>query len=174
MYNKTLLTEDDVYKANYKLVYGVCKQFGKILEPEDREAFANIGMLYAIRTYRRGVSDFSGYAASCIQDILQLAEEYQRKVKRVEHPLSLNMCIKSSEGSTTYIEIIEHPKQDCLSSMIAVDFLNKLEKKLRIIACLYINDFTTEEIAERMHVPITKVEQMRNLLCCKWEEYDRE
>lgn len=42
------MTEEDVYMANVELVHAVCRNFGKKIKHEDREAIANVGMIYAI------------------------------------------------------------------------------------------------------------------------------
>ena len=51
-------------------------------------------MIYAIRTYRRGISSFEPYAVACMQELLWSAEDNQRKACRVGHQLSLDMRVK--------------------------------------------------------------------------------
>lgn len=167
-----LLTEDDVCKANDEFVKEVCRYYGKTLEREEREAIANLGMVYAIRTYQRGVSEFRPYATFCIQEILGVAEENQRKVRRVEHPLSLDMRLKSGKSLTTYVSMIADSKEDSLYTIFYYDFLNRLEKNLQRVANMCIDNYTTAEIAEFMCISVTKVEQLKKVLLDKWTAYE--
>jgi hypothetical protein len=170
---KKTLTEGDVYKANSKFIREVCQHYGKNLEREEREAIANLGMLNAIRSYRRGASEFWSYAISCIRDILVEEEYIQRKARRIEYPLSLDMRIKSGESSATYIEMFAHPNSDCISLLITSDFIKHLDKNLQYLACLCIENYSIAEIAERMNIPIVEVERLKTVLCYKWKEYDK-
>lgn len=173
MKNKRQLTENDVYSVNSELIREVCKKYGKSLEPEDREAIANLGMIYAIRTYRRGVSEFRPYAIDYIRKTLQLAEYDSRSMKRIECQLSLDMHIKSCESSTTYVEMCIHPNSNFISSILTCDFILHLEMKLRYFAILCIGNYSIEEIAEHMNIPISEIEQLKITLQCKWKEYDK-
>ncbi len=128
MKNKGKLTEDDVIKANSSIIFGLCRQYGKKLEYKDRISIANLGMFFAIRTYCKGISEFRTYAASCILEALYIEQDNQRKARRVEHPLSLNMQVKSNESTQCYIEMFAHPKSDFSSNIIFSDFLSRLNK----------------------------------------------
>lgn len=173
MKRKRPLTEEDVYKANSGLIRAVCNNYGKKIEHEDREAIANEGMIYAIRSYKRGVSAFELHAVSCMKELLWNAEDEQRRVCRVEHHLSLDMQLKQGESTTRYVEMIANLNSDHISLIIVSDFINQLERKLRCIALLFMNGYTTKEIAERMHISVDKIEQLRNDIFFKWKEYDQ-
>lgn len=165
------LTEIDVYNANIGIIKEVCSKHGKILYHEDRKSIASIGMLYAIRTYRRGISEFSQYATICMQEMLLEAENDQRKMKRIEHPISLNMFVRPGDGPATFGDFIQYPNSDCTSSIIIIDFLNNLEDNLSLFARLCIDNYTIEEIAETMHISVTDINRMKDVLRLKWEEY---
>ena len=77
------------------------------------------------------------------------------------------------EGTTTYVEMIANPNNNHISSIITCDFIRHLEKNQQYVAYLYINSFTTEEIAERMNIPVTEVEQLKIVISNKWIEYDK-
>lgn len=172
MKKKRLLTEADVHEANSELIDTVCKNYGKKIEHEDRKAIANMGMIFAIRSYKRGVSAFELHAVSCMQELLRNAEDEQRRVCRVEHPLSLDMHIKHGDSTTRYVETIADINNHA-STIIVSDFINQLQRKLRCIVRLYMNDYTTKEIAERMNISVNEVEQLRKDIFRKWIEYDQ-
>lgn len=60
MKKKSSLTEADVYEANRELVFMMCKNHGKSLEREDRNAIASMGMLGAIRSLDKQLKNSDG------------------------------------------------------------------------------------------------------------------
>ncbi len=173
MKKKSSLTEADVYEANRELVFMMCKNHGKSLEHEDRNAIASMGMLGAIRSYKSGLSTFEQHAMSCIRELLWEAESEQRRICRAELPFSLDKQLKNSDGSTKYIDMVAAFNEDSTSLIIVSDFIRLLERKLRCIVYLFIGGYTAEEVAQRMNMSLLEVEMKRKELSNKWTEYNQ-
>ena len=56
------ISEEDVYKSNKDFIKNFAKRFGLGMEPDEGERIAELGFLFAIRSYKKSASLFHPYA----------------------------------------------------------------------------------------------------------------
>ena len=173
MTNKRRVTEDDIYIIYNKFIHEICHIYGKCFDFGDRIAIANIGMLHAIRTYKRGISEFESYAFECIMKELHDEEYKSRKLKRSESKLSLDMNIRPYDSYATYLEFFCYESDNFTSDIQISDFIIHLPRKVQHFIILCTQGYSFFEIADLMHLPVSEVKQLKLLLCEKWNQYNR-
>lgn len=140
------ITEEDVVLYNEHIIREASLLYGRSLDPEDRLMAANEGFLYAIRCYQKGVSQFQPFAKAYMhQQIKNEVKEFNR-ARRIESSLSLDQQIKTEENSGSIGNTFFQAPGDFVNSVIFQDFLNSLERELKIIALMYIEKYTSKEI----------------------------
>lgn len=101
------VTEADILFAWRGLAKEEASRKKSPMEPEDKEQYAYMGLLYAIRTYRIGMRPFEGYARDCVRAYLTYYDRRYRMSKRAESQLSLDMPVKlDGEGTATFADFL--------------------------------------------------------------------
>lgn len=142
----TVLTEDDVIRANLALVFREAKGGYKGLEPEDRVAVAMYGLLYAVRTFPEACENFQSYAADCIRQTLKEANRDAWRQRRGESLFSLDHSYGPNKetGSALSNAIGRQPFDE--TRMEVRFFLHLLHPISRRVALMGMNGYTNREI----------------------------
>lgn len=123
---------------------------------------ANEGFLYAMRCYQKGVSEFQPYAKKYMnQYILSEVREFNR-IRRAESTLSLDQPVRTESNTESIGSLFFQIPGDFVNAVILKDFLNSLGTELKLIACLYIENYSPEEIM-----------RLRNITDFKLARYSR-
>ena len=156
------LTEEDVIKANSKFIISICNSCCRGMEYCDCESEASLGFLLAIRSYQKGICDFKSHAETCIRNhILQVKTEYYRSL-RSESRLSLDS--QSNNNRESIGCMFSRSDDDFEESLVFDDFVHHLDEKLQLLVWLYKNDYTENEILEKMHISQKLLVLMRKRL----------
>lgn len=166
------LTEEDVYLANEPLIRQVCRQYRRNMESEDCMMAASEGFLEAIRCYQRGISSFYPYAVSCMRKQIQKEQKDINRIQRIESPLSLDRPVKPEEKTEAIGSVFYKSTGDFVSTIILREFLDSLNEELKLIALMYIDKYTSEEIMEVRKLSEYELTLRRKEICYLWEQYD--
>ncbi len=167
------ITEQDVVLCNEHIIYEAGQLYGKGLEPEDRLMAANEGFLYAIRCYQKGISEFQPYAKNYMHQYIKSEVREFNRIRRVESTLSLDRPVKTETNTESIGNVFFQIPGDFVNSVILRDFLNSLENELKLIAWLYIENYSSEEIMHLRNISKITLARQRTRIQDLFLQYDR-
>ena len=167
------ITEEDVVLYNEYIIFEASQLYGRGLEPEDRLMAVKEGFLYAIRCYQKGISEFQPYAKNYMyQYIMREVREFNR-IRRAESTLSLDQPVRTEANTESIGSVFFQIPGDFVNSVMLRDFLNSLENELKLVAWLYIENYSSEEIMHLRNISEIKLAHQRKRIQDLWLQYDR-
>lgn len=166
------MTELDVLNAYEDNIEEWCRRFGRGLEKQDRREIARAGFLCAIRTYRKGLSEFLPYAKECVFNVLKNERVRRNRMKRIESDFSLDMPVDGEESPS--IGQLYHGVGDFVNGVLFYDFMKRLSEDIQATAWLFVDQFTTAEIMQIRHLSREELSWHITRIKCEWEGYNSE
>lgn len=166
------MTEIDVINAYEKELVDWCRRFGRGLEWPDRLEIAKVGLLCAVRTYRKGLSAFLPYAEECVYNILKRERIRKNRIDRIESRFSLDISVDGEDGSA--IGQLYYGTGDFVNGVVFCDFMEKLSEDIRSVAWLLVDRFTAEEIMSIRCLSREEFSFYIMQIKYEWEEYNCE
>lgn len=166
------ITEEDVVLYHQHTIFEASQLYGKGLEQEDRLMAASEAFLYAVRCYQKGISEFQPYAKKYMnQYILSEVREFNR-IRRAESALSLDQPVRTGLNTESIGSAFFQVPGDFVNLVILRDFLNSLGTELKLIACLYIEDYSSEVIMRLRNITEIKLAGQKKRIQDLWLQYD--
>ena len=128
------ISEEDVYKSNKDFIKNFAKRFGLGMEPDEGERIAELGFLFAIRSYKKSASLFYPYAERTMRLFIQQAKKDSNYIKRSESRLSLDQPAYGDSSNETVGSAFFYHEENYLNFIVFRDFINTLSENMRCIA----------------------------------------
>ena len=165
------LTETDVILANHSFIAAVAQRYGKGLEYDDRMTIATFGFLIAVRSFRKSLVTFRAYAEATMAYFLRQEHLKQNQYCKVESRMSLDQPVEPDGAGIG--EIFLSNGEDMTDSLVICDFLEQLNSDLRMVAVLFIDGFSEQEITARLKIPEVRLRGMTDRLRSEWVIYNQ-
>lgn len=148
------------------LIMGECSLFREKLSIDELYTAALIGLLYADKTYEKGLSDFSTHVQYTVHQALKLciANSYAQKSY-----YSLNRKITGTNGEIEFIAFFKVPTEDLDLHIMVSEFIAGLKGLSKIIAREILGNASIEEIMFDYHVSEKEIEQACADMRREWE-----
>ena len=166
------ISEEDVYKSNKDFIKHCAERFGLGMETDERERIAELGFLFAIRSYRKSASLFHPYAEGTMRLFIQQAKKHSNYIKRSESRLSLDQPAYGESNNETVGSAFFYHEENYLNSIVFRDFINMLNEDMRSIAVMYIDGYTKNEIMEIRGISKQELEELNRNIISRWENYN--
>ena len=167
------ITEEDVFLHNGCIILEACYLNRKGMEWDDCLMAANEGFLYAIRSYRKEISDFPTYARHCIYEQIKSEKRERNRIQRIESRLSLDCAIVNGRNTESIGSAFYHAHGDFINSILLNDSLENLGGSLKIIARMRTQGYSSDEIMEKRKISRDQFERSIENIRESLSIYDR-
>lgn len=144
------LTENIVLRKNQPRIAAACARYRKKLDSDDCFLIAQMGFLYAMRTWRRGVCAFGPYVEECMRMHIRQGERTRNRLLAAESTLSLDRPVNPREGGDTLGAVFLSCVGDFVDQVIFWDLMGTLDGLPRRVARMHIARCPSQEIMDEL------------------------